>query len=58
MRYNDFCESKECPHMVQWEYYGKDLTSCDMVGESDDIECYPESCIHIDEIKNYREAPQ
>jgi hypothetical protein len=32
---SDFCEKKECEHFVKWEFYGKNLLSCKLQGESD-----------------------
>lgn len=31
------CLSKNCPHFVCWDYYGCELHSCALQGESNDI---------------------
>jgi hypothetical protein len=49
--YNEFCKNKKCPNYKQWEFYGKKLFSCALVGESDNIDKYPANCLFINEIK-------
>lgn len=48
--YNEFCKSKGCEHYVEWAYMGHDCVSCRLVGKTHDIEDYPDSCIHVEEI--------
>lgn len=48
--YNLFCKSKNCPHYIEWQCYGV-LVSCKLVGESTNIETYPDDCPFVDEIK-------
>lgn len=31
------CLEKNCPHFVVWSYYGQELHSCKLQGESDTI---------------------
>ena len=59
MIYNEFCTRKACGHCITWncqfdpncEPYP--ATSCQLVGQSYDIDKYPESCEYLDEIKEY-----
>ncbi len=49
--YNKFCERKKCKYLIVWDYYGKTLTSCKKIGESENIDKYPDDCFFLDEIK-------
>lgn len=49
--YNEFCKSKKCPHYIKWNYGYADCYSCMLLGESYNIELYPENCIFLDDIK-------
>ena len=53
--YNDFCKKKNCPQYIEWELEGDICRSCMKVGQSYDVEKYPEDCIYIDEIQNIEE---
>lgn len=61
MIYNDFCESKNCPFYIEWEYqfdsYHRPYpcVSCEKVGQSYDINKYPADCKFINEIKKFKE---
>ena len=56
--YNSFCKEKKCPNFKQWEYYGEDLKSCTLVGNSKDIIEYPDECLFIEEIKKLKLKPK
>lgn len=49
--YNKWCKEKGCIHYVEWEYYGDELTSCKLMGQTNNIDEHPEHCDFIDEIK-------
>lgn len=50
--YNLFCESKKCPNFIKWDFgYGK-CFSCIKVGQSENINEYPEDCNFFEEINN------
>jgi hypothetical protein len=59
MNFNEFCLSKRCPEYIEWEYDNgaaeKPIycTSCKLVGQSHDINEYPENCLYLEEIKRY-----
>ncbi len=63
MIYNDFCKKKECNHFIEWDYSVEvdhtdqpiQCTSCQLVGQSHDIDEYPEDCPFIDEISKLDE---
>jgi hypothetical protein len=58
--YNDFCKEKECGEYIEWDFVFDaecqpyPCTSCQKVGQSYDIEAYPEDCVYIDEIKKIK----
>lgn len=53
--YNEFCKTKGCEEYIEWEWdteFGPYLcTSCQKIGQSYDIEEYPEDCLYLDEIR-------
>lgn len=53
--YNEFCKTKECPEYIEWDYEfetgSQPCVSCQKVGQSHDIDEYPEDCLHLSEIK-------
>lgn len=49
--YNQFCKEKNCPEYIEWEFGEGVCISCQKVGQSHDIDKYPEDCLFIDEIK-------
>lgn len=51
--YNEFCESKNCPHFFRWYFMKKEMTSCKLLGESDNITHYPVFCPHKKEIARF-----
>lgn len=52
--YTAFCKSKNCEHFIEWEFdtgYGHHpCNSCKKIGQSYEVEEYPEDCPFIDEI--------
>ena len=52
--YNEFCKSKDCEYYIEWSFEFGDCVSCKLVGQSYDIEEYPENCPHIDDIKQIK----
>lgn len=52
--YTKFCRSKKCGHFIEWELdtgYGPyPCNSCTKVGQSYEVEEYPEDCPFFDEI--------
>ena len=55
--YNDFCKLKGCPNYVEWDFatgeYGSiAMVSCMVIGQSENIERYPDDCLHLEEIKS------
>lgn len=50
--YNKFCEARNCPEFIELNFeQGTDCFSCKKIGQSYDIEKYPDDCNFIDEIK-------
>lgn len=53
--YNDFCKEKDCPEYIEWDYVFESgcqpCTSCQKVGQSYDIEEYPNDCPYLIEIQ-------
>lgn len=53
--YNDFCKSKGCSKYIEWEYSdlgcSAQCVSCLLMGESYNLEKYPENCLFLDDIK-------
>jgi len=45
--YNDFCKTHECPEYLEWDNGCGKCISCKKVGESYDIESYPDDCLHL-----------
>lgn len=60
--YNDFCLSKNCKWVIEWEYQWDEeiqpypCVSCKLVGQSHDILEYPDNCPYKDVIKNYKQT--
>ena len=52
--YNSFCKEKKCPNLKEWTYYGANLVSCTLAGESENISEYPHQCLFIDEIEKLK----
>ena len=54
--YSEFCKSKECEFYIEWEFdtgYGPyPCKSCKKIGQSYEVEEYPEDCPYLEEIKN------
>lgn len=53
MTFNGFCKSKKCPEYIEWNFGHGNCFSCKLVGQSYDIDQYPENCLHKEEIKEY-----
>ena len=59
MNYDDFCKSRECEFYIEWEcaHHTQEqpypCVSCELVGQSHNIEEYPKDCPFIDEIELY-----
>ena len=60
MIYNQFCKDKGCEHFIEWDFQFEydaqpyPCTSCQLVGQSYDIDQYPDNCPFLDEIKAYK----
>ena len=55
MNYNEFCKSKNCPEYIEWTFdMGVKCTSCKLVGQSYNIEEYPENCLFKEEIEKLK----
>lgn len=54
--YNDFCNSMNCGYYIVWNCgCGGDLTSCQLQGESENIEQLAPECPFKNELKEYQE---
>ena len=53
MNYNEFCKSKDCPEYIEWNCEGS-CTSCKLVGQSYNIEEYPQNCLFKEEIEKFK----
>lgn len=51
--FNVFCAKKECPEYIRWSFDYGECESCKKVGQSYNIDEYPEDCLFLDEIKAY-----
>lgn len=55
--YNQFCKKSGCEEYIEWDYEFDSecppypCTSCQKVGQSYDIEEYPNDCPFLDEIQ-------
>jgi hypothetical protein len=55
--YNKFCKDKSCSEYIEWDFSFDTnsrpypCVSCKIIGQSHDIDSYPEDCKHLDEIK-------
>jgi len=51
--YNDFCRDIGCEEYIEWDYEFEPCsppypcTSCQKVGQSYDIDAYPDDCPHL-----------
>lgn len=58
--YDEFCYSMKCQHLREWDWQFDDecqpypCVSCDLIGQSINIDEYPMTCPYIDEIKNFQ----
>jgi len=51
--FNNFCKSKNCPEYVEWDFGHGTCVSCKLIGQSYDIEEYPQNCLFLNEIKEF-----
>ena len=55
--FNEFCRNQKCPEYIKWDCeMGDDEYSCEsckLMGQSYDIDEYPQDCLFISEIKEY-----
>jgi len=49
--FNEFCKTKKCPNYIVYELQARACHTCDLYGFTFDITVYPETCIHLAEIK-------
>jgi len=54
--FNEFCKAMNCPEYIEWEFDVNGdspyiCSSCQIVGQSYDVEEYPKNCLFINEIK-------
>lgn len=52
--YNKFCESKNCPEYIKWDCGYGICISCMKVGESANIDEYPNDCLFKEEIEKVK----
>jgi len=52
--YAPFCKSKNCPEYIEWSIEGGNLQSCRIVGQSYQVLEFPSNCLHINEIKTFK----
>lgn len=45
------CKALNCPHYIEWSYYGNCLISCKLQGESDHIEKIADDCPYTKELE-------
>lgn len=48
--FDERCKALNCPHYIEWDYYGSHLVSCKLQGESDHIEKIAYQCPHEEEL--------
>lgn len=52
--FNEFCKNKQCSEYIEWTFdMGAYCTSCKLVGQSYNIDQYPNDCLFLDEIKKF-----
>lgn len=51
--FNEFCKGKKCPEFTEWDFGNGICASCKKVGQSYNIDEYPDDCNFIGEIKKY-----
>jgi len=57
--YNDFCRESGCDQYIEWDFEWESgsqpyqCTSCMKVGQSYEIDKYPEDCDFLEEIKAF-----
>ena len=51
--FNEFCYNKQCPEYVEWGAGFGSCVSCQLVGQSYNIDEYPDNCLFLEEIKKY-----
>jgi hypothetical protein len=50
-QYDEFCKKNGCTNYIERELEGDICCSCLLVGQSYNVDKYPDNCIFIDEIK-------
>ena len=51
--FNEFCKNKDCEEYIAWDFGYGICVSCKRVGQSYNIEEYPNNCLFLDEIQEY-----
>ena len=51
MAYEHICEGTKCKFYVVWDFGYQDCYSCTKIGQSYNVNEYPEDCPFIDEMK-------
>ena len=51
--FNEFCRNQKCPEYIKWDFGMGDCESCKLVGQSYNINEYPQDCLFISKIKEY-----
>ena len=51
--FNEFCINKNCEEHIVWDFDYGICVSCKRVGQSYNIEEYPNNCLFLDEIQEY-----
>ena len=53
INFNEFCKNKNCEEYIEWDFDYGICTSCKRIGQSYNIDEYPNDCLFLDEIKSY-----
>ena len=52
MTIREQCKNLKCPHYIEWSFGYGTCYSCELVGQSEDIEQVPDNCINQGIIKS------
>jgi len=54
IRFDSFCAQKDCPEYIIWELQDGLCFSCQKVGQSYNVDKYPDDCVYLEEIKQHK----
>ena len=54
--YEHICEGTKCKFYTVWDFGYEDCYSCVKIGQSYNVDEYPDDCPHITEMKKYKSS--